>query len=320
MVYSVAVIKMKTQIRGILALLSGTVIWGFAFVAQSVGMDLIGPFTFQAIRCFLAVLFLLPFSFLLDLGKCTFRDSLNKWKSPGLWKAGMICGCALFVASSLQQIGLIYTDAGKAGFLTAMYIVLVPVLGLFLGKKIRKIVLVSVMLAVVGLYLLSCAGVSGINLGDLCLMGCALAFAVQITCIDRFAPGVDGFRMNCIQSLTVAVLSVPFVLFTERVDVQNILSCTLPLLFAGVMSMGVAYSLQIVGQKYLEPTIASLIMSLESVFAVLGGWWLLGERMNANEMVGCALVFAAVLLSQLPEKSRMLLLNKKHPPLIFRKH
>ena len=159
-------------------------------------------------------------------------------------------------------------------------------------------------LAVIGLYLLSCLGVTEINKGDLFLMGCALAFSVQITCIDHFAADVDGFRMNCVQALTVALISIPFVIFTETVDITNLLACWGPLCFAGMLSMGLAYSLQIVGQKALEPTTASLIMSLESVFAVLGGWWLLGERMASHEMIGCTLVFAAVVISQLPEKRK----------------
>jgi len=295
---------MKEQFKGSIALLTCTVIWGFAFIAQSVGMDLIGPFTFQMVRCLLAVAFLIPCSFVLDFGKCSMQVSYEKWKNPKLWKAGILCGCALFVASSLQQVGLVYTDAGKAGFITAMYIVLVPVLGLFLGKKVPKMAAFSVLLAVVGLYLLSCLGVTEVNIGDLLIMGCALAFAVQILCIDHLAMDLDGFRLNCIQALTVAVISLPFVLLTEHVDIQNLLDCTVPLLFAGVLSMGVAYSLQIVGQKSLEPTTASLIMSLESVFAVLGGWWLLNERMAAHELIGCGLVFAAVVISQLPEKKK----------------
>lgn len=291
---------MRNKVRGSLCLLLATVIWGFAFTAQSVGMDLLGPFTFQAIRCGLAVAFLVPCGFILDIGRCSRKESVKKWFSPKLWKTGLLCGCALFIAASLQQVGLVYTDAGKAGFITAMYIVLVPVLGLVLGKKIPKSAVISVLLAVVGLYLLSCMGASGINQGDLLLMGCALAFAVQITCIDRFAGGLDGFRLNCIQSLVVALLSVPFIALTETVVVRDILNCWGPLLFAGVMSMGLAYSLQILGQKHLEPTTASLIMSLESAFAALGGWWLLGETMTSWELLGCALVFLAVLISQMP--------------------
>ena len=295
---------MNKQLRGSISLLAATVIWGFAFTAQSVGMDLIGPFTFQSVRCILAVLFLIPVSFLLDLGKCAPAESAAKWKDPRLWKVGLICGGALFVAASLQQVGLIYTDAGKAGFITAMYIVLVPILGLFLGQKPPKTAVFSVVLAVIGLYLLSCLGVSSINKGDLLIMGCALAFAVQITCIDRLAGNVDGFRLNCVQSMVVAALSIPMTLLTETVDLTDLLACAGPLLFAGVMSMGIAYSLQIVGQKGLDPTAASLIMSLESVFAVLGGWWLLGETMTAWELTGCGLVFAAVVISQLPERHK----------------
>ena len=295
---------MNKQFKGSIALLSATVIWGFAFIAQSVGMDLIGPFTFQMVRCLLAVVFLVPLAFLLDIGKCSMKESFQKWKNPKLWKASMSCGVALFAASSLQQIGLVYTDAGKAGFITAMYIVLTPVVGLFRGNKVPKATVFSVGLAVVGLYLISCVGVSEINKGDLFLMGCALAFAVQINCIDHFCEGLDGFRMNCIQALTVAVISVPFVCFTETVDMGNLIACWGPLCFAGCLSMGLAYSLQIVGQKEMEPTAASLIMSLESVFAALGGWWLLKERMTATELLGCGLVFAAVVISQMPEKKK----------------
>ena len=290
---------MKSRIKGSLCLLLGTVIWGSAFIAQSVGMDHIGPFTFQTIRCALAVIFLLLTATLFDLKKYGFSGSLARWKNPALWKAGLICGGALFVAASLQQVGLVYTDAGKAGFITAMYIVLVPVIGLFLHRKPPKTIVISVLLAVLGLYLLSCMGVSGINVGDLLLMGCALAFAVQITFIDRFASELDGLRLNCIQALVVTLLSLPLMLFTETVEGASILACWPSLAFAGILSMGVAYTLQIVGQKHLEPAAASLIMSLESVFAALGGWLVLNETMTLWELTGCALVFAAVILSQL---------------------
>ena len=295
---------MNKQLKGALALLTATVIWGFAFIAQSVGMDLIGPFTFQMVRCLLAVALLVPLSFMLDIGKCSMKESAAKWMNPKLWKASILCGIALFVASSLQQNGLVYTDAGKAGFLTAMYIVLTPIVAVFRGHRIPKNDILSVGIAVVGLYLLSCMGVTQINKGDLMIMGCALAFAVQINCIDHFCEGLDGFRMNCIQALTVAVLSAPCVAFTETVDMGNLLACWGPLCFAGCLSMGIAYSMQIVGQKEIEPTDASLIMSLESVFALLGGWWLLQERMTPTELLGCGLVFAAVIISQLPERKR----------------
>ena len=293
---------MKRKLQGMISLLFATLIWGSAFIAQSVGMDHIGPFTFQAVRCGLAVLFLFPLALILDKGN--WKVFSRKWKNPQLWKAGLICGIALFVAASLQQVGLVYTDAGKAGFITAMYIVLVPVLGLFFKQKPPKSALFSVILAVAGLYLLSCLGVSEVNKGDLLMMGCALAYAVQITCVDRFASGLDGVRLNCVQALVVTVLSVPFMFFTETVEFRSILICWLPLCYAGILSMGVAYTLQIVGQQRLEPTPAALIMSLESVIAALCGWLILKETMSATELLGCGMVFAAVVISQLPEKQK----------------
>lgn len=291
---------MKKQFSGVFALLGATVIWGSAFIAQSVGMDRIGPFTFQAVRCFLAVVFLFPASALFSKGKPFWKS----WADPALWRSGIICGLALFAASSLQQIGLVYTDAGKAGFLTAMYIVFVPFLGLFLGQRPGRNALLSLIPAIVGLYLLSCTSVSGINKGDVLLLLCAVAFSVQILLIDRHCAGLDGLKLNCIQALVVAVLSVPCALLTETVDASLIASCWLPLGYAGVLSMGVAYTLQIVGQKRVTPSAAALLMSLESVFAALFGWLLLHETMTKAELLGCVLVFAAVVISQLPEKKK----------------
>ena len=289
---------MKKQLSGVIALLGATVIWGSAFIAQSVGMDKIGPFTFQAVRCFLAVVFLFPASALFSKGKPFWKS----WADPALWRSGVICGLALFAASSLQQIGLVYTDAGKAGFLTAMYIVFVPFLGLFVGQRPGRNALLSLIPAIVGLYLLSCTSVSGINKGDVLLLLCAVAFSVQILLIDRHCAGLDGLKLNCIQALVVTVLSVPWALLTETVDASLIASCWLPLGYAGVLSMGVAYTLQIVGQKRVAPSAAALLMSLESVFAALFGWLLLHETMTKAEVLGCVLVFAAVVISQLPEK------------------
>jgi len=291
---------MKKQLSGVIALSGATVIWGSAFIAQSVGMDKIGPFTFQAVRCFLAVVFLFPASALFSKGKPFWKS----WADPALWRSGVICGLALFAASSLQQIGLVYTDAGKAGFLTAMYIVFVPFLGLFLGQKPGRNALLSLIPAIVGLYLLSCTSVSGINKGDVLLLLCAVAFSVQILLIDRHCAGLDGLKLNCIQALVAAVLSVPWALLTETVDASRIASCWLPLGYAGVLSMGVAYTLQIVGQKRVAPSAAALLMSLESVFAALFGWLLLHETMTGAEVLGCVLVFAAVVISQLPEKKK----------------
>ena len=294
---------MKKQLKGTVAILVATIIWGSAFIAQSVGMDLIGPFTFQTIRCSMAVAFLTVVIFFFDLGKKDGKTYFSRWKDKRLWISGAICGTALFIAAGLQQVGLVYTSAGKAGFITAMYIVLVPILGLFLKQRPPVTAWISVAIAVGGLYLLSCVGVSEVNIGDILVMGCALAYSVQITLIDRLAGGLDGIRLNCIQNLFCALWSLPFMIGEEPVF-ANIAACTIPLAYAGVMSMGVAYTLQIIGQQNLPPTPASLLMSLESVFAALCGWLILHERMTATELFGCALVFAAVIISQLPVKEK----------------
>ena len=292
---------MNKQLKGTLALLFATVIWGSAFIAQSVGMDLIGPFTFQTVRCGLAVVFLFPVSYLFEKEKSQF---LVKWADLKLWKTGFVCGLALFAAAGLQQVGLVYTSAGKSGFITAMYIVLVPILGLFLKQKPPLSAWFSVAIAVAGLYLLSCVGVTEVNKGDLLTLGCAFFFAVQITLIDRLAGNLDGIRLNCVQSLFCTLLSALAMVLTEKPEIGNILSCWMPLGYAGILSMGVAYSLQIIGQKDLDPTVASLLMSLESVFAVLCAWLILRERMTAYELLGCGMVFAAVIISQLPAKEK----------------
>lgn len=297
---------MKSKLRGSLALLFATVIWGSAFIAQSVGMEHIGPMTFQAVRCGLGAVFLLPVIFLFDKDK---KHYFKNWADPKLWKTGVFCGSALFVAAGLQQVGLVYTTAGKAGFITAMYIVLVPILGLFLRKQPPVTAWLSVLLAVAGLYLLSCVGVTEINKGDVLMLGGALGFAVQITLIDRLAGDLDGLRLNSIQALVCSALSALIMLLTETPSLSGITACALPLGYAGILSMGVAYSLQIVGQKHIEPTPASLIMSLESVFAALCGWLFLHEQMTSAELCGCALVFSAVILSQLPDQ---LFHKKKH--------
>lgn len=285
-------------------LVIATMIWGCAFAAQSIGMDYIGPFTFQAIRCFLGVLTLLPVIFLFDLKKKDGLTFFSRWRSRQLWTTGFWCGCALFVATSLQQVGLIYTDAGKAGFLTAMYIVIVPFFGLFFRKKLPKTTIVSVLVAVVGLYLISGAGIHSINIGDILMLLCAVAFAVQITLIDRLGSKLDGLRLNCIQCFVCSAISAVVMVFTETPNFPNIIACAIPLLYAGCLSMGVAYSMQILGQQRVDSVPASLIMSLESVFAVLSGWILLQERLSPRELGGCVLLFAAVILSQLPAKSK----------------
>lgn len=295
---------MKNTFRGSLALLIATVIWGSTFIAQSVGMDSIEPFTFQAVRCGLAVLFLLPVIFLFDKARNPNAAYFSLWKSKKLWLSGSICGVALYLASGLQQMGLVYTSAGKAGFITTLYIVLVPILGLLFRKKPPVMAWVSVVIATFGLYLLSCTGDSGMNRGDVLMIGSALAFAVQITLVDRLTGTLDSIRVNCIQALVSAILSAITMVLTESPDWASVAGCWLPLSYAGVLSMGVAYSLQIVGQKYLSPTPAALIMSLESVFAMLCGWLFLHERLTLWEGVGCALVFLAVILSEIPGKKQ----------------
>ncbi len=279
-------------------MLLATVIWGSAFVAQSAGMDLIGPFTFQCVRCLLAVLVLLPFVGLRDLKRK--KNFFREWMDKRLWKTGLLCGIALFIAAGLQQAALLYTTAGKGGFITAMYIVIVPILGFFIGKKPPVIALVSTAISVIGLYLLSCVGVDSINTGDVMLVGCAVAFAVQIMIIDRCCAQIDSIRLNCIQAFIVTVLSSIFMFCMEKPQIQPVLDCWLPLCYAGILSMGIAYTMQIVGQKSLDPTTASLIMSLESVFAALSGWLIMKETLKPWEFAGCALLFTAVVLSQIP--------------------
>lgn len=297
---------MKKQLKGSIAIIVATMIWGSTFVAQSVGMDYIGPFTFQAVRCCMGGLILLPLIAITDplLNKGDGKTYFTRWGDKKLWIAGLFCGVPLFVAMNLQQMGMVHTDAGKAGFLTAMYIVFVPILGIFRGQKPTKWIPISVVLGVVGLYLLSCVGVTQIAVGDLLLIACALAFAVQILCVDKFAGAVDCLRLNCINAFLCSALSWVLVIFTESPTWEGIMLCSGSLAYAGVLSTGIAYSLQNLGQKDLPPATASLLMSMESVFAVLSGWLVLKERLSLWEGLGCILVFIAVILSQLPDKKR----------------
>ena len=295
---------MKNKLKGSIYLLLATVIWGSAFVSQSIGMDHIGPFTFQAARCFLAVISLLPIILIADLFKKDGKHFFSRWNDKALWKAGILCGIPLFIATNLQQIGLVETDAGKSGFLTAMYIVIVPILGIFLKRKPGIMVPISVVVAVVGLYFLSCMGTTQISGSDLVTLCCALMFAVQITFVDLFAMDTDPLRLNAIQALVCTVLSSVAMLFAEQPTWEGIRSCAIPLAHTGILSLGIAYCLQIMGQKHLDSTPAALIMSLESVFAVIFGVLILKETMTGWEIFGCILLFAAVILSQIPIKSK----------------
>lgn len=290
---------MSKQLKGSLSILVATIIWGSTFVAQSVGVEKIGPFSFLGLRCFLAVAALIIVLFIKN-GKPAVEIVLDK----RLWKAGIPCGVALFVATALQQIGLIYTSAGKGGFITAMYILLVPIFGLFLKRKPSKLVGLSVIIAIIGLYLISGIGYTTVNIGDLLMLGCAAAFAVQILILDKVAADLDSMALNMAQALVCAVISGICALCFETLVWENILDCWFPLCWAGIMSMGIAYTLQIVGQKSIEPTTASLLMSFESVFAAISGWLLLGESFTVTEGVGCMLVFGAIIISQIPTKKK----------------
>ncbi|MBQ3541922.1 MAG: DMT family transporter [Oscillospiraceae bacterium] len=295
---------MKKQLRGSLSILLAVIIWGSTFVAQSVGMEHVGPFTFQAIRCGLGAVGLLPVIFLFDRKKSDGKDFLSRFGDKLLWKAAVCCAIPLFFAANLQQLGLVSTDAGKSAFLTAMYIVFVPLIGLVFHKKLSPTVPFAVVIAVIGLYFLSCYGVTSVNIGDIYLIGCAIAFAFQIIFVDKYANSVDPLRLNCLQAALCAVGSGIVMLLTETPTLTGIRESWWGMCYAGFLSMGAAYTLQILGQKNMEPTLASLIMSLESVVAVLCGALFLQELLTQWETIGCVLVFLAVILSQIPIKFR----------------
>lgn len=274
-------------------------IWGTAFVAQSVGMDYLGPFGFNGIRSLIGGVALLPCIYI--LGKIN-KNSNEKGDVKTLATGGICCGLALFAASSMQQIGIQYTTAGKAGFITAFYIVLVPVFGIFLGKKTGWKIWLAVALALAGLYFLCITESFSVGRGDIYVFIGALLFTVHILVIDYFAPRTDGVKMSCIQFFVAGILSMfPMAAF-ETTTVEGIMRSWGPLLYAGVLSCGVAYTLQIIGQKNMNPTVASLILSLESCISVLAGWAILGEQLSVREGVGCILMFAAIVLAQIPEK------------------
>jgi len=298
---------MSKQLKSSVIILIATIIWGSAFVAQSIGMDHIGPFTFQTARCLLGAFALLPIIAVTDrfTDQGDGKNFFSRWCDKQLWKAGLLAGIPLCIATNLQQVALVDTDAGKSAFLTAMYIVFVPVIGIFLGQKPTKWIPISVLLGVAGLYCLSCVGVTSIAVGDLLLLGCAVAFAVEILAVGKFANQVDCLRLNCINALICGALSGILMLFTETPNWGALQDCFGSVAYAGVLSMGIAYSLQNIGQKNLETTAASLLMSTESVFAVLCGWIILNERLTIWEGLGCVLVFAAVILSQLPDKKKV---------------
>ncbi|MBD5522711.1 MAG: DMT family transporter [Lachnospiraceae bacterium] len=277
-------------------------IWGVAFVAQSAGMDYVGPFTFNAVRCILGGIVLIPCIRILSLHKKRKSDVSENKKT--LLTGGIMCGILLFTASSLQQFGILYTTAGKAGFITALYIIIVPVLSIFLHKKAGMKIWISVVIALCGLYLLCMKENLRLSQGDILLLLCSLTFSFHIMVIDYFAPKVDGVKMSCIQFFVCGILSAIGMLMFENPDIGQIFSGWLPILYGGIMSCGVAYTLQIVGQEGMNPTVASLILSMESVISVLAGWVLLHETLSRRELMGCVFMFAAIILAQLPEKQK----------------
>lgn len=290
----------KEQIKGSLSLFLAAIIWGVAFVAQSVGMDYVGPFTFNCVRTLIGGIVLIPCIAFLNRGKV--RKKINFTEKKRLLLGGICCGVALATGSTLQQFGIMYTTVGKAGFITAFYIIIVPILGLFLGKKCGLSVWISVVIALAGLYFLCITDGFSIGKGDIYVFLGAIAFSIHILVIDYFTQFNDGVKMSCIQFFVCGILCfVPMMLF-EHPEISMILLAWKPILYAGVMSCGVAYTLQIVGQKNMNPTVASLILSLESVTSVIAGFLVLHQNLSHRELIGCGLMFIAIVLAQLPQK------------------
>jgi drug/metabolite transporter (DMT)-like permease len=284
----------KKQLGNSLLLLLTATIWGSAFVAQSVGMEHVGPFTFTFSRSIIGGMVLLPCILLLGKWKKGFATKVE-------WIGGICCGIALCVASNFQQVGMQYTTVGKAGFITALYVVLVPIFGIFMKKRVSLLIWGCVAVSVAGLYLLCMpAGAFVLAFGDLLVLLCAVLFSVHILVIDHFSPKGDGVVISCIQFFTCGILSGIPMLFFEHPSVGSMLDAKWSILYAGVLSSGVAYTLQVVAQKNVNPTVASLIMCLESVVAVLAGWIILGQGMSSREVWGCLLMFAAIVVAQLP--------------------
>lgn len=289
------------KFKGSVLLLITAIIWGVAFVAQDVGMEYWSPFTFNGIRSLIGAAVLLPFIFIRDKKK---GENRCRWTNPTLIKGGVLCGLALCIATSFQQYGIMLSDesAGKAGFITAFYIVLVPIAGIFIKKKCPVNAWIAAVLAAVGLYILCIPKGAGftVEFADMLVFVCALVFTVQILVIDHYSPKVDGVKMACIQFLTMGVISCIAAFVTNSWSVSFEGEAWVSLLYAGVLSSGVAYTLQIVAQKHLNPTVASLIMSLEACVSVIAAWIILGDAMSGRQISGCVIMFLAIVLAQLP--------------------
>ena len=292
-------------VRQVIFPVLAALIWGTAFVAQSVCANIVPPFAVNALRSVIAVAFLLPLSRVFDAAAAK-RGELAETDRRMLLRGGVLCGVILAVCVNLQQAGLADTSAGKAGFITAFYEVLVPVFGIFLRRRAGLRIWVSVAIAVAGLYLLCIkAGedfVSSLQLSDVYILLCAVFFALQILCVDHFVQRVDGVKLSCIQFAVAGVISAALSVCFETVDWNGVARCILPILYMGVFSSGVAYTLQILAQKGSNPTVVTLLFSLESVFSVLAGAIILGDRLSGREYLGCVLMFIAVILAQIPLK------------------
>ena len=298
------------QVRQVVFPILAAFIWGTAFVAQDLCADSIGTFAFNATRYFIAVLALLVVIAVSDKAKKnrpTPTADEKKAANKQLWLGGLCCGVALAIASNFQQAGLVAgTDAGKAGFITALYVVLVPVFGLFFKRKVSLPVWIAVVCSVVALYLLCIKGDFSLAAGDLLILVCAVCFAVHILVIDHFTAYCDGVKLSCLQFLFAGIISAVCMFLFETVDFAAIWSCILPLLYVGIFSCGVGYTLQILAQKDSNPTVVTILLSLESVFAVIAGAIVLHQQMTAREYIGCVVMFVAVILAQIqfPEKKR----------------
>lgn len=282
--------------KGEILLFIGSLIWGCSFVAQSVAMDDIGPWTFNFLRSVIAVITL---SIILPFFPNNRADTKEKKKLR--IKAGIICGSFLCMASICQQIGISMTSVGKAGFITALYVVLVPVFNIILGEKAKPIIWLSVALATCGLFFLSMNGSLSIEQADMYCFVCAILFAFQIINVSKFSGELNGIELTRAQFTVMGIISfIPMILF-EEVNIQSVMNAAVPLLYTGVMSSGIAYSLQVVGQRETDPAIASLIMSFESCFAALAGFIILGQTLTIRELIGCVLMFLAITVAQIPD-------------------
>lgn len=304
---------MNKRLKGTLQLTLTSFIWGVAFVAQSVGMDYVGPWTFICARYILGGLVLIPVIYLISQLEykqhiAAGKDGLPRMslKDPQVRKntliGGLFCGVFLVSASLFQQYGILETSVGKAGFITALYIIIVPFLSIFLHKKIGLNEWISALIAVAGFYIMSIQGKPSINRGDILLLICAFLYSMQILVIDHFVEKVNPVAMSCVQFFVSAIVGGIGMFILETPTWSSLIAAAIPILYAGIMSSGVAYTLQIIGQKNLEPTLASLLMSLESVFSALAGFVILKQILSTKEIIGCVLVFAGVILAQLPQK------------------